>query len=578
MRRLIIPLVGLLLLAACAKVSPTDAPAATAAPADAAPAEDTPVPTSTPIPTAGPGFLPEESPPRRAESEFSTDFARHTVPYSEILSGGPPKDGIRAIDEPTYVSVSEADLWLEPQEPVILVEIGGHARAYPIQIMTWHEIVNDTLGDVPVSVTFCPLCNTGVAFERTFDGQVLDFGTTGRLRYSNLIMYDRQTETWWQQATGEGIAGQYAGSQLTFVPASMIAWADFREGHPDGDVLSRDTGLRAAYGQNPYPGYDDVNESPFLYQGPATPGELPAMARVGTIDLGGEAVAYPYDVMRISRVVNDTVGGTPVVVMWAPGTASALDAGNVAGGEDVGAITTYARELDGEVLTFSAEGERIVDEQTGSEWDLLGKAVGGPLAGRTLEPVVSINHFWFSWAAFRPDTRIYQAQKSVAAEVTPTPEEEAFSLEGNFAINLYQGAEEMGEETVIFADVFAPGRPVVLSIWAGLCPVCRSELPSMQKAYEQYGDDVLIIGVDVGPFVGLGSKEDGMALLEEMGVTYPAGSTPNQSILRDYRILSTPATIFITPHGQVIDRWNGLLPWKQLEEKIIELLEASVAG
>ncbi|NIN68937.1 MAG: DUF3179 domain-containing protein, partial [Anaerolineae bacterium] len=142
-------------------------------------------------------------------------------PYSEILSGGPPKDGIPAIDAPKFISVEEADEWLQPQEPVVLVQVGDDARAYPIQILMWHEIVNDTIGEVPVAVTYCPLCNTGVAFERTFDGQVLDFGTTGRLRYSNLIMYDRQTETWWQQATGEGIVGEYALRQLTFVPASM---------------------------------------------------------------------------------------------------------------------------------------------------------------------------------------------------------------------------------------------------------------------------------------------------------------------------------------------------------------------
>jgi len=124
-------------------------------------------------------LLPDEAPPSGAEREFSTDFSKHTVPYSEILSGGPPKDGIPAIDEPSFVSTEEADEWLKPQEPVIRVQVGDDARAYPIQILTWHEIVNDAIGDVPVTVTFCPLCNTGVAFERTFDGQVLDFGTTG---------------------------------------------------------------------------------------------------------------------------------------------------------------------------------------------------------------------------------------------------------------------------------------------------------------------------------------------------------------------------------------------------------------
>ncbi|TEU00250.1 MAG: DUF3179 domain-containing protein, partial [Dehalococcoidia bacterium] len=344
--------IGLLALAlsACGQVislPPTDVevdvPQVPAAPTDTevpTPTAEVPAtPSPSAIPTAPPALLPEESPPSGAESQFSTDFSKHSVPYREILSGGPPKDGIPSIDEPQAVSIEEADAWLKPQEPVILVQIGDEARAYPIQILMWHEIVNDTMGGVPVTVTFCPLCNTGVAFERTFDGQVLDFGTTGRLRYSNLIMYDRQTETWWQQATGEAIAGEFTGRQLTFVPASLISWADFKAAHPEGTVLSRETGYSRDYGRNPYAGYDDVNNSPFLYRGPETPGALPPMARVVTVDLNGEAVGYPYDVLQEVHVVNDIVGGVPIVVLWAPGTASALDALSVAGGDDVGAAT-----------------------------------------------------------------------------------------------------------------------------------------------------------------------------------------------------------------------------------------------
>jgi len=419
--------IGLLALAlsACGQVislPPTDVevdvPQVPAAPTDTEvptpTAEVSPTPSPSAIPTAPPTLLPEESPPSGAESQFSTDFSKHSVPYREILSGGPPKDGIPAIDEPQFVSVEAADAWLEPQEPVILVQIGDEARAYPIQILMWHEIVNDTVGGVPVTVTFCPLCNTGVAFERMFDGQVLDFGTTGRLRYSNLIMYDRQTETWWQQATGEAIAGEYTSRQLTFVPASLISWADFKAAHPEGKVLSRETGYPRSYGQNPYDGYDNVNNSPFLYRGPETPGALPPMARVVTVDLNGEAVGYPYDVLREVHVVNDTVDGVPIVVLWAPGTASALDAASVAGGDDVGAATTFSRQLDGQTLTFVLDGDRVLDEQTGSEWDVLGQAVSGPKAGSQLEPVVSINHFWFSWAAFRPDTRVVRPAWAIA--------------------------------------------------------------------------------------------------------------------------------------------------------------------
>ena len=348
-----------------------------------------------------PALLESEPPPRGAIQQFRTDFSRHTISYREVLSGGPPKDGIPAIDNPRFVTVEEAAEWLGAQEPVVLVEVGEAAKAYPLQVLTWHEIVNDEVGGVPVSIT-------AIGFKREFDGQVLDFGTTGRLRYSNLIMYDRQTETWWQQATGHGIAGQYAGSQLEFYPANIISWDEFRGNYPDAQVLSRDTGFSRAYGRNPYAGYDNVNNRPFLYQGPRTPDTLLPMARVLTVDLVAEAVAYPYDELTRSFVIDDTVAGQPITVFWQPGTASALDSGVIAAGRDVGTGAAFSRELDGRVLDFEWQGETIRDRQTSSTWSLLGEATAGTLQGSRLNPVVSINHFWFSWAAFRPETRVYQ--------------------------------------------------------------------------------------------------------------------------------------------------------------------------
>lgn len=355
-----------------------------------------------------PTLLPDEPPPAGAERQFTTDFSKHSVSYTEILSGGPPKDGIPSIDNPRYVSVAEADEWLAEIEPVIFLQIGNDTRAYPLQILTWHEIVNDTVGGIPVAVTFCPLCNTAIVLERTVDGRVLDFGTTGRLRYSNLIMYDRQTETWWQQASGEAIAGELTGKELVFRPAAMIGWGEFKMNFPQGKVLSRETGFSRPYGTNPYAGYDDINSSPFLYRGPRTPDTLPAVARVLTVDLDGEAVAYPYEVLQSVGVVNDVVGGEAIVVFWQPGVASALDAVRIAESRDVGAAAAYSRLLDGQTLTFVYETERILDKNTGSEWDVFGKAIAGKLVGKQLQPIVAINHFWFSWAAFKPQTRIYQ--------------------------------------------------------------------------------------------------------------------------------------------------------------------------
>ncbi|MBM3152481.1 MAG: DUF3179 domain-containing protein [Chloroflexi bacterium] len=391
-------LLVLLILAACV-------PATTRAPQPPTETEE----TSVPGPVATRSLLDPEPSPPGAEEEFTTDFSRHTVPYDEILSGGPPKDGIPAIDFPQYVPVQIADDWLAPTEPVILVQVGEEARAYPIQILMWHEIVNDTLGGLPILVSFCPLCNTAIAFERTFDGQVLDFGATGRLRYSNLIMYDRQTESWWQQATGDAIAGKFAGGQLSFYPAAMIAWEEFRENFPDGTALSRQTGFVRDYGRNPYTGYDEIDNPPFLYDGPATPGQLSPLARVLTVDLNGEAVAYPYDLLEQEIVINDTVGGESIVVIWTAGTASALDNPAIATGRDVGSAVAYSRRLSDRILTFSALDGVLTDLESGSHWDLLGQAIEGPFEGQSLTPVVAINHFWFSWAAFRPETRIFLA-------------------------------------------------------------------------------------------------------------------------------------------------------------------------
>jgi hypothetical protein len=209
-------------------------------------------------------------------------------------------------------------------------------------------------------------------------------------------------------AGGEAIVGELTGARLSFLPAAIIAWEEFAGSYPEGLVLSRETGFSRDYGRNSYAGYDDVGQPPFLYDGPTTPDILPATARVLTVDLSGEAVAYPYELLAEAGAVNDTVGGQPIVILWQAGTASALDAASVAGGRDVGAAAAYSRVVEGRILTFQREGERLTDAETGSAWDLLGRAVDGPLTGAQLEPVVAINHFWFSWAAFRPETRIYQ--------------------------------------------------------------------------------------------------------------------------------------------------------------------------
>ena len=188
------------------------------------------------------------------------------VDLDEIRSGGPPPDGIPSIDDPSFLSAGEVD-FLEDNEPVLALTVNGESRAYPVQIMTWHEIVNDTVGGVPVAVTYCPLCNSALVYDRRLDDRVLEFGTSGLLLNSSLVMYDRQTETLWSHFTGAGIVGELTGEELETYAVATVAWQTWRDANPDGLVLSRDTGFDRSYGQNPYPGYDEVNGRPFLYEG-----------------------------------------------------------------------------------------------------------------------------------------------------------------------------------------------------------------------------------------------------------------------------------------------------------------------
>jgi hypothetical protein len=333
------------------------------------------------------------------------------VDPDEIISGGPPRDGIPPIDRPRFLSPSAID-WLSGREPVISLELNGHARAYPAQILLWHEIVNDEVGGSPVTVTYCPLCNTGIAFRRpVVDGELLDFGTSGKLYRSNLVMYDRQTESYWAQATGLAIMGPLTGTQLEFVAVQIVAWEDWVARYPDGKVLSRDTGHERSYGANPYQGYDRPDSSPFLFQGEPDP-RLPPKARVVGVRVGEDVIAFPYQELQEHSVggwsvVSETVRERLVVVFWKDGAVSAVDAPQVAFSHSVGATGVFDSLLEGRRLTFVATSEGIVDEQTGSSWDIFGRATTGPLEGAQLNRVISIESFWFDWAAFHPDTRIY---------------------------------------------------------------------------------------------------------------------------------------------------------------------------
>jgi hypothetical protein len=335
-----------------------------------------------------------------------TDFCQHSVPFSEISNGNPRPDGIPAIDNPVFESISDGDEWLGEDWPVMLFEWQGEVRAYPLAILIWHEIVNDVVGGEPVTLTFCPLCNATLAFRRTLPGGlVLDFGTTGNLRNSDLVMYDRQTFSWWQQFTGESIVGELTGTTLDVLPSQIVAWGDFKASNPDGLVLSRQTGAVRDYGSNPYPGYDSISNSPFF---PVEIGDdrLAPMERVVALELDGSYVAYPFSELRKSPVVNDEVAGQPVVIFWKPGTISTF--GN--NGPDTGSTGAFSSLVEDRALSFISKGDMFEDRETGSTWNLLGEAVKGPMAGKTLDRLPAGEHFWFAWVAFVPETRVWRGE------------------------------------------------------------------------------------------------------------------------------------------------------------------------
>ncbi|MFH1331566.1 MAG: DUF3179 domain-containing protein, partial [Actinomycetota bacterium] len=303
MRRIIPAVAALaLLVAACGGGHPGDAaetaPSTTGDPA-AAPSTSiadpaTPTTPTTDGPTAnGPGGLPTG--PSALDSMLAEEFPDPLVDITAIFPGGPPPDGIPPIDDPGFVTAAAADEWLEDAEPVVVLAVGGEARAYPVQILIWHEIVNDTIGGVPVSVTYCPLCNSAVSYRRIVDGVETTFGTSGLLFASALVMYDRATESLWTHFDGRAVVGVLTGRTLEPIASPLLSWGDFKATHPDGLVLDREsTGHDRPYGQNPYVGYDDPAATPFLFRG-ALDDRAAAMQRVVGVALGDDAAAWPLD-------------------------------------------------------------------------------------------------------------------------------------------------------------------------------------------------------------------------------------------------------------------------------------------
>ena len=280
---------------------------------------------------------------------------RSIVDPSEILGGGPPKDGIPSIDKPKYVSLEEADEWIADNELVLALIYKGVTRVYPLQILVWHEIVNDWIAGDPVLITYCPLCGSGIAYERTLDGAPVEFGTSGKLYNSNLVMYDRKTDTYWSQIDGLAIVGERAGEELTAISIDTVVWRDWKAQHPESEVLSQETGHVRDYGRDPYGSY---YEDSFIW--------FPVEA--------SDSRVHPKTV--IFGIEVETPDGT---VYSAYRENDLIELGSI---DDVvgGVRVRVERASDGIVtITHLETGDSLIKERD----------------------------FWFAWYAFHPDTLLY---------------------------------------------------------------------------------------------------------------------------------------------------------------------------
>lgn len=385
-----------LLVAACAAASTSGTPGTIAA---GTPTDGSAVlgegPAVTALPT-GPSALRER---------YADEFPPPLVDPGQIFSGGPPPDGIPPIERPVFVDVVDSIDALPLEEAVVALEINGDARAYPVRALVWHEIVNDTVGGVPVSVTYCPLCNSAMTYERTINGNITSFGTSGLLFASALVMYDRATESLWTHFDGKAVVGVLTGTELVPRSSPLISWGDFVENYPTGKLLDvESTGFRRDYGRNPYVGYDTPDGDPFLFRG-ALDDRAAAMQRIVGITVDDQSAAFPLEDISggEARATNTEVAGQPVVIFWKSGQASALEGVDVDGGRDVGSTGVFSRVVNDQTLTFTDAGDRFLDRETKSTWSLTGEAISGPMAGEQLVAIPHLDTFWFAWSTYRPD-------------------------------------------------------------------------------------------------------------------------------------------------------------------------------
>ena len=354
--------------------------------------------------------------PRNILYNWQTDTTKRTVPLSEFKVAV-PKGAFPVLNDPKFIGAQQGRQAYFKHEPVISVAINGKAKAYPLNILTIHEVSNDTLAGTPILVTYCPLCNASVVYDRRLNQvgreRLLNFGVSGMLRHSDMVMYDLQTETWWQQLMGDALVGALAGAELEVIPSLVISVEEFFQRYPNGQILSPETGIAGAersYGQNPYVSYDDPKGSPYsaFIDKEMVDKRLPPMERVVDVESKGKRKIYPFSAIAAQGVINDTFNGKHVVIFYKPGTVSVLDEREVSKSRGVGSATLFNAVLDGQKLFFQKKGDLFKDQQTGSAWDITGSSIAGPLKGKQLRIEPHSNHLAFAWLAFYPESEIYE--------------------------------------------------------------------------------------------------------------------------------------------------------------------------
>lgn len=328
---------------------------------------------------------------------------KHTVPLDKIVSGGPPQDGIPSIDNPKFQSVQEADEILEDSELVLGLNINGDIRAYPLQILVWHEIVNDVVGGEPVAITYCPLCFTNQVFNRTLnDGSIVEFGTSGKLYNSNLVMYDRKSISLWSQALGEGIVGDYSGVKLERIPFDIAFWKEWKKLYHESKVLTRDTGTVRPYGADPYGDY--YTNDLILFPVANDDKRLGLKEIIIGLEDKSQYKAYKLQDIETDKVINDVIGDDKKIALVSlePFMVRVFDCVIDSDNNDEGNKNIV---ID---LFYNQTNNTLIDKVTNSELNFEGKFIKGQLQDIQLKRLPMDQGFWFEWVAFHPETEVYQ--------------------------------------------------------------------------------------------------------------------------------------------------------------------------